>query len=47
MNYKCLQNIINQRKNHRLPQWQIFCENVLNQVEHPEFLDKNLIEKEN
>jgi len=46
-NYKALQNIINQRKNHRLPQWQIFCENVLNQVEHPEFLDKNLIEKEN
>lgn len=47
MNYKCLQNIINQRKNHRLPQWHYFCDEILKQVEHLEFLDKNLIEKEN
>ena len=46
-NYANLQNIINQRKNHRLPQWHYFCDEILKQVEHPEFLDKNLIEKEN
>lgn len=37
-NYKCLQNIITQRHNHRLRQWSIFCEAVLKQIRHPEFL---------
>ena len=37
-NYKTLRNIIAQRKNHRLKYWQTFCEKVLKQVEHPEFL---------
>jgi len=40
MNYKCLQNIINQRKNHKLPQWHYFIDEILKQVEHPEFLIK-------
>lgn len=38
MNYKCLRNIIMQRRDHRLPHWHVFCTQVLNQVEHPELL---------
>lgn len=37
-NYKALRNIIMQRKDHRLKHWRTFCEEVLHQVEHPEFL---------
>jgi hypothetical protein len=40
VNYKCLQNIYNQRKNHKLPQWKVFLDSVLSQVEHPEFIHK-------
>lgn len=40
VNYKSLQNIINQRKNHRLEQWKLFCKTILSSVEHPEFLEK-------
>lgn len=40
MSYKTLQNIYNQRKNHRLDDWQIFCHDVLEQIEHPEFIRK-------
>jgi len=36
--YKTLRNIIWQRKSHRLEQWQKFCDEVYNQVGHPEFL---------
>jgi hypothetical protein len=36
--YATLQNIYNQRKNHRLPQWGVFLDKVLEQVEHPEFI---------
>lgn len=36
MNYKCLRNIIIQRKNHRLPHWQSFIKQVINQIDHPE-----------
>lgn len=43
MSYKTLQNIINQRKSHKLPQWKYFIKEILNHVEHPEFLE----EKEN
>jgi hypothetical protein len=39
MNYKCLQNIYNQRKTHRLVEWQIFIHKILEQIHHPEFLD--------
>lgn len=41
LNYKTLQNIYNQRKNHRLPQWHFFIDEVLNQLDHPEFIVKN------
>lgn len=37
-NYMVLRNIINQRHDHRLPQWQQFCDAIYNQVKHPEFL---------
>jgi hypothetical protein len=43
MNYKCLQNIYNQRHNHRLPQWRYFCEEILKQIDHPEFIVKENI----
>ena len=38
MNYKCLKNIYNQRKNHRLPQWKYFCNVLEAQLEHSEFI---------
>lgn len=41
VSYKALQNIIHQRKNHRLPQWGYFCNRVLNIVDHPEYLEKS------
>ena len=37
-NYKALQNIIHQRKNHRSQKWNTFIEMLLKQVQHPEFL---------
>ena len=40
INYKCLQNMYNQRKNHRLPQWHYFLDTVLSSIEHPEFIRK-------
>lgn len=38
MSYKTLRNLIMQRKTHRLPHWRFFIKEVLQQVEHPEFL---------
>ena len=38
MNYKCLRNIIVQRRRHKLPEWRFFISEVLRQVEHPELL---------
>ena len=38
-NYMALRNIIAQRHDHRLPQWQVFCEAIKGQVEHPELLN--------
>lgn len=38
--YKTLQNIYYQRYNHRLPQWKYFCDSLLMQIEHPEFIVK-------
>jgi hypothetical protein len=40
-NYKSLRNIIGQRSNHKLPQWQYFCNTVLNSLEHPNFIVKD------
>lgn len=37
-NYKTLRNIFLQRRNHRLPEWQIFCYEIKAQVEHAELL---------
>lgn len=39
MNYAVLRTIIEQRKNHRLPEWATFIESVMGQVEHPEYLE--------
>lgn len=38
INYRTLQNIFNQRRDHKLPQWKYFCAYMLEHVEHPEFL---------
>lgn len=38
LNYEVLATMINQRKNHRLPQWKYFIEEIYKQVEHPELL---------
>lgn len=40
LNYKSLQNIYNQRKDHKLFQWHSFLEKVLEEIEHPEFIIK-------
>lgn len=37
-NYMVLKNIINQRKDHKLPQWQYFINQMKEQIEHPELL---------
>ncbi len=37
-NYANLQNMYMQRKNHKLPQWHMFLDTVLSQIEHPEFI---------
>lgn len=41
MSYKTLQNIYNQRKNHRLPQWKTFFMDVIPNIQHPEFIVKD------
>ena len=38
LSYKNLQNIYFQRKSHRLPQWHYFINEVLKQIQHPEFI---------
>jgi hypothetical protein len=40
MSYKTLQNIIYQRGAHKLPEWKAFISQVIEQVEHPEYLRK-------
>jgi len=42
MNYKGLQNIHNQRKNHRLPQWHDFFGDLFTQLNHKEFILKEI-----
>lgn len=37
-NYKTLQNIVTQRKNHKSNKWNTFIEMLLKQVQHPEYL---------
>lgn len=43
INYKSLQNIFIQRVNHRLPEWKYFCNELLIQLEHPEFIKRVVI----
>jgi len=38
MSYKTLRNMYIQRKNHRLPLWQHFLSQTLEQIDHPEFI---------
>lgn len=38
MSYKTLQNIYIQRHDHKLNEWRIFVSNVIEQIEHPEFI---------
>jgi hypothetical protein len=45
-NYKVLSNMIAQRKKHVLHEWHYFIEEVLAQLEHPEFLTKRYGGKE-
>lgn len=40
LSYKTLQNIVWQRKNHKLKQWQFFIDELLQQIEHPEYIIK-------
>jgi hypothetical protein len=40
-NYKTLQNIYAQRHDHRLPQWHYFCDELLVQLDHPEFIKRS------
>jgi len=42
INYKGLQNMCNQRKNHRLPQWHSFFGDLFTQLEHKEFILKEI-----
>ena len=38
MSYKTLKNIVQQRKSHRLPEWNSFVKQIMKQVAHPYFL---------
>lgn len=39
-NYMVLQNIVRQRKGHKLPEWQLFIESIVDQVEFPMYIVK-------
>lgn len=41
LSYKTLQNIYKQRKNHKFLPWAVFVENVVSQINIPEFIDIN------
>jgi hypothetical protein len=38
-NYKALRHMVQQRHNHRLPEWRFFCTALQEQLAHPEFLE--------
>lgn len=38
MSYKTLQTIYIQRYGHKLPQWRLFLDTVVSQIQHPEFV---------
>jgi hypothetical protein len=41
MSYKTLQNIWYQRRNHKLPEWHYFLDQLLPQLQHPELVSKS------
>lgn len=41
-NYKSLKNIYHQRKNHKLNEWKYFCDEILKQLDHPEFIKQEI-----
>lgn len=40
LNYMTLQNIYQQRHNHKLPEWREFCSQVIKIIKHPYFISK-------
>jgi len=38
LNYTVIKNMIADRHNHKLVEWQYFCENIVDQLEYPELL---------
>lgn len=45
VSYKTLQNIISQRKTHKLPEWQFFIAEILAQCSCPDFLEQKKVDK--
>lgn len=41
-NYKTLQTIVRQRKDHKLPQWKMFCDDVIRSLKYPEFISSGM-----
>jgi hypothetical protein len=39
-NYKVLRNIVAQRRGHRLKWWDVFIDELLSQLQHPEFIEE-------
>lgn len=39
ISYKTLRNIIQQRHDHKLPQWRLFCDYMINNVTHSEYFE--------
>ena len=41
-NYAVLRNIREQRNNHMLPEWEVFCDALEDQLEYPEYITHRL-----
>jgi hypothetical protein len=41
-NYAVLRNILEQRNNHTLPEWEVFCDALEDQLEYPEYITHRL-----
>ena len=39
-NYKSLRAVVDQRGGHKLPEWQIFIQKLIEQLQHPEYFSK-------
>ena len=42
-NYAVLQNIYSQRCHHKLPEWHIFCDEIISGLGHPDFITKSVV----